>query len=178
MWAAYNFWCNDVIDKDCGSPNWTKAGMYRTPEMFHEFLLSHEKPQKKPITTSCIGQAAYFKNMISIFAGNDLPQPHVIAIEGLSHDGAVDHVTRLQQYINTVLKVNITLDIHNLHRVNTGDHKGSGVVKITKKYEEGQCAISGHRHMLDKSRELMNQCWKECREISELTHYAYNCTAS
>jgi hypothetical protein len=51
-------------------------------------------------------------------------------------------------------------------------------VKITKKYEEGQYAISGHRHMLDESRELMNRCWKECREISELTHYAYNCTTS
>jgi hypothetical protein len=151
--------------------------MYRTPEMFHEFLLSHEKPQKKHLTTPCAGQAVYYTNMVKSFTDNDLPQPHVIAIEALSHPGAIDHIRRLQRYINTVLRVNVTLNIHHLHRVNTGDHKGAGIVQITKKFEEGLYTISGHRHMLPESREFMNKCWKECQDVSELTKYAYNCTS-
>jgi hypothetical protein len=178
LWASFNFWCSGRYDLECKGGRWTKEGMYRTPELFHEMLVSRfHYPQSQGFVTTCGSISHYFSNAVSGFAASGIEPPHVVAIEALSLPGLEEHVLRLQRYINARLGTNLTLDPAHLHRVNTGDHKGAKVIgSEVAAHEEGQYKLSGYRHMLPESARLITDCWADCRNISVLTHHNYNCS--
>jgi hypothetical protein len=173
LWATYNFWCSKSLDVGCLGGGWTKNGMYRTPEMFHELLLSRESPQSNTYPFSCERIAHAYTATISSFVTDGLDLPHVVSIEALSSPQKEEHMTRLQDFINTALGANVTLQIDLLHRVNAGDERGSS--KISHSSEEGLYKISGHRPMLPESAARIRACWHDCKNISKITHYNYDC---
>jgi hypothetical protein len=173
LWAIHNFWCSKSLDVDCRGGGWTKEGMYRTPEMFHELLLSRDSPQSEIYPYSCGHIAHSYTESIRRFGTDGVQPPHVVSIEALSALDRDDHVRRLQDYINAALNTNTSLQIQNLHRVNAGDEKGPTV--IAHNSEEGVYKISGHRPMLPESVARISSCWRECRNISAITHYDYHC---
>lgn len=180
LWASFNFWCSSRYDLECKGGRWTKDGMYRTPELFHEMLVARfNYSQSQGFVTTCHSIRGYYSGAIAGFATSGIAPPHVVAIEALSLPGREAHLLRLQAYINDRLGTNLTLDAAHLHRVNTGDHKGAttvGDAPTTAAHEEGQYKLSGYRHMLPESERLITDCWADCRNISALTHHDYNCT--
>lgn len=52
VYAAYNYWCNDVFDANCdakGSHWIDDKRHYRTPELFHELVLAGDKIATNPV---------------------------------------------------------------------------------------------------------------------------------
>jgi hypothetical protein len=179
LWAAYNFWCDTAFDENCTIGKWTKDGMYRAPEIFHELLMSRSSPRGRPYQPSCLALGKIYTNTIRSFQASQMQPPHVLTMDALSLPGKEEHLLRLQDYLNAQLGTNITLDPAHLHRVNTGDHKGAGNIDTaTPAHEDGQYKLSGYRHMLPETVAYIAGCWTECNSISALTHFNFNCSQS
>ena len=174
MWSGYNFWCRPSFGEDCALGGWTKRGMHRSPTHFHELLMNDSNPNIKKLyfsmeylTTSYIERIDFAKNMTGKL-------PFVMASEALEGPNNVEHVHRLQEYLNTNLGSRLTLDISNLHLINTGDHRGE---KMQSKHASaGLYGISGHQPILPATVEYINSKWKQCEYISTLAQYSYNCS--
>ena len=173
-WASYNFWCNPGVDKDCMGGKWSKSGMYRSPELFHEMLLAAQYPLSTVDQYKCSSFEHFYKVPIERLTLNTGIQPFVMSSEAFSGPNNWKHVQNLQQYINKHLGTTIKLNMTHFHMVNTGDQKGSN--SIATHATEGLYEMSGHRPILHSSYEYITGCWKECSYIAELAQYPYNCT--
>jgi hypothetical protein len=177
-WSAYNFWCIPAIET-CVPGQWTSKNFERNPEHFHKYLLHLASGGRD----SCVWYIDLFTDILKQFvtnSGKTGSMPIVMSIESLESKNRQNQLLRLQKHLNTVLRMNITLDTANFVRVNAGavlDKRGDTSAS-TLKVEDGTYEISGFKHMLPITEEFIKICWLECSAVSRLSQYPYDCSKS
>jgi hypothetical protein len=178
-WAAYNFWCNPVYDQHCDDGGrWSKPGMYRSPEMFDQFLRASSSPSSvKFLAQTCETMGRSYTSLYDRITEQLGEPPLMVAKEALGSRWLLPQVLRrMEEYIRAKLGAAPELRTEDVLAVNTGDHRGTfNVDNDTRHTEEGLYAISDHRPMLNSSREYIMRCWTECARVSKLAEYPYRC---
>lgn len=176
QWAFYNYWCSDEFDINCvDASKQVNDGMYRSPEMFDELLKSSAHIYSRPFVLPCFDMAAYYSKWYKSLALSFGKPPFIIASESWLNSSMVEPTLgRMKDYIAINIGTPLELRAEDMQRVNTGDHHGL-VVDNTHSVDGGRYAISGHRPMLQSTRQHIMRCWAECPLISRLTNYPYAC---
>ena len=173
MWAAYNFWCNPVVDSNC-TDTWVHRGMYRSPSDFHETLMkANSDLSVMNFKWNCSWLDHVYTDAIETMYNVTLQQPLVVASELLMKHDNQHSIYRIQEYINQNLHVNCNLDRKYLHYFNTGGAVGPGAV--AGELSSGLYNISNYKPLLSKTREYIYSCWKTCADISTAAQYNYTC---
>ena len=174
MWAAYNFWCRSIIDKNCGEYKWIKYGMYRSPEDFHETLMkANYEYNVLNYKWNCLWLDNLYMDAINMLYNMTKQQPLVIASESLTKSNNYIHITRLQDYINQNFHTNRSLDIKHLHYINTGGAVGPNTQAT--ELSRGLYNISNYKPLLKETHDYIYSCWKSCSYINSETQYNYPC---
>jgi hypothetical protein len=179
-WAAYNFWCLFGVEK-CAPGAWATKQSLRTPEHFQTLIempveINHSR-------FGCERFADLFTSTVKYISTVTRKLPLVLAIEALETSASRERqLDRLNTYINKNLNTSIALDIHSFVHVNAGallSARGEGMIAaagIDKEEDRsGTYEISGFRCMLPSTIELMDRCWRECREVANLSEFPYKC---
>ena len=175
LWATYNFWCHPEIDLECDASRWAKPNMYRSSELFHEILLSSEYKlsQLNTINWSCDWINNYYNIEIHTLYNVTKELPYIIASESLNSVNSRYYIKNLEFYINEKLNITINLSKKHLLYVNTGNNRGSNVV--SNELTHGIYKISNYKPILNKTVHYIQKCWKNCKYISNLANYQYDC---
>jgi hypothetical protein len=183
MWSRYNYFCFVMLDGPCDDMDMSKR--QRSPEAFHELIVSQAHNGKFGCPPDSKGDFSYFKehtrallgideftklmgaDRVLIFADKQLETTPEYVYSKLSEKISFfkDHYNAT--YIDGFKKVRVNLnDVH----VTGGDtHKAIEAPSSTGTY-----SISGHKPMLPETREILNRCWQdECKSLSELTGYQF-----
>jgi len=178
LWADYNFWCSPDIDKNCGPGAWTREGMYRDPVIFDQYLKAAESAKGSKSMVSillpCLDYANFFFDFEFYKIDWILNRPYmpllVVPMEGLKDNF---HIKRIESFINTNLHTNFTLVGANVSVVNANNH--ANIEKESHSFQEGVYPISHYKPMLNSTRDYIMKCWKQCKNISKLAQYNFNC---
>ena len=205
LWSSYNFWCKREYDGfACDNTRWIKAGMVRSPELFHDMVLRDRngtlKPNDSPLhkgppdmTRPCNNAGGYYSEFLQQLLLSSVPlnQTLVLASEQLETEplvvwARVSH--RLKQLTGmsaeeggaTGLNVySFALGSFLTRRYNPQNAKGGSNSVPMSNYTPGVFRTSGFRPMLNATRALLDKCWfVDCQTITELTgHFsaAYPC---
>jgi hypothetical protein len=174
-WAGYNYWCNTDFE-NCSKPGvWaSNMGFSRSPEHFDQYV------RTKNGRYSCSTFNSVFTEVIEIAAGVIEKMPLVVSLDAIeSTELRLTQLQRVQNYIIKELKVNITFDSDTFRRVNSGATSGDRGVATVPKHPvvEGLYEISGFRPLLPKTIDYINNCWKECSAVSNMSHFPYRCAS-
>ena len=187
-WAAFNFWCSEGIDgaKHCLDTvnQWSDVKYhYRSPELFHEIVVAQSLGKQSLRVPNAIHHDVFQKDFywqkLQDFVNTGISANRVIfvASEVLS-ENATAVWTKVVSRVSTVpvLTEHPTINTFGSKRINSGDHKGTNTVsnQTDQGSRGGVYAISGHRPILDKTREIIASVWmQDCIWTSQITGYAY-----
>jgi hypothetical protein len=167
LWSAWNFWYHDGLDiQSPQTSDWAFAPFqYRSPELFHEFLLAGEdrlSPAAGMLQEYRDDMASISSQAVAATKRYQSSYPHhnqvvawdvlVLKSEDMKPDRVLSNgfVTRLADFVGVSPDGFNTTVLHSY--ANCGDNKGtdSQCSEASSAYE-----ITGYRSMLEASRELV-----------------------
>ena len=192
VWSAYNYWCS-ASEEFCDVQNYwaDKAVHKRSASEFAEIVkstvnsLSNDNTNVfNPLRFRSPCEKA--KNMFGSYFYRlwdhvDPEDTMIVASEALDNDPAavwasLDTRLGFAKYNHTSMSQRIAA--FSTHRVNNNDNKGTTESKSAK-YQSGVYAISQFQPLDDRTRETLNQCWRDdCIFASLMTSYNYSSCAS
>jgi hypothetical protein len=185
-WNLYNMFCDHMYDTDCKLH--TTSAMYRSPMMFDQLLRRQQFPLavksavnpqlNVQLAPSCAAFEKIYTQHTAEMASVVGHHPLILASEALdrSHPHFNAQMLRLEAYLNKVLGQKWTLDIAKFPVSSTGAAvSGSPEIQVSR---TGLYEVSRYRPLLPATVQHIMDCWKECTHISQVSGYAYNCSAS
>jgi hypothetical protein len=162
-WAAYNFWCQPALDQPCAREyGWTSDQHYRSPEMFHQLVLAQQvQPGIKLWMPGLLtGAPTYYKEVVTKWT-NTFGDANVLVISQHDLEAAVDSVwPKIAEFAG--LDVNhVALRRWSSLRYNTQEKKGEKTFTRATQYVPSVYPISGNRPMMNETRAILNEAWRE-----------------
>jgi len=147
---------------------------YRSPELFHELLLAEKKTKvKRTRFESPFLNRFVFTSQIRAYE-NFVGRHNVLVVDAES----LEHHTLTTWYkiaaFAGLSAYHPTLHRFQSRRYNAQDrfeHRGTDKHKPSANHVTGLYAASGHRPMLDHTKKMINEAW---REVCTLLNQAYN----
>ena len=190
-WASYNFWCNELMDAPCKAGDWTNNKMYRSPAELDQILRAANFPNRAKsrngnFQMTCTDMHNYYLNILHPLQMVGHVPPLIVSIDALSSPQHVhQQMHRMEAYLNSNLGIALQLNETGMAHVNAGNKRGMHSVQTTdssgggggSSLLRGTYKMSKFQPMLESTTAYINSCWKECKEISVLSDYAYNCSS-
>jgi hypothetical protein len=169
-WAAYNFWCDEAWEEydEKKDGNWVKESVhYRSPEVFHEVVLSGGKLRAFELLADLRADsvrsirrllALVGKDNLIILKNEDLT-PDQIQLPG----GALDRLSEATKLAKDGFDETI---LHS--RSNCNAHKGFGATCTEESHKSGGYPVTHNRPMLEATRRFIYLQWHaECKIWAE-----------
>lgn len=162
-WAAYNFWCEPGLDQPCRKQySWTNDQHYRSPEMFHELVRAQQvQPDIRLWMPGLLtGAPTHYKDVVTKWT-NTFGDANVLVIS--QHDLEADIASvwpKIAEFTGLDLN-HVALEKWSSRRYNTQDNKGDKSFKQATKYVPSVYPISGNRPMLNETRAILSEAWRE-----------------
>jgi hypothetical protein len=155
LWAVWNFWVDRGLDTKLDTPgSWaTRKSHYRSPELFHELVLSAHKTKggdrlitrlRRQTVTNPRRLVALVGRENVLFLRNEDMLPAVVENQG----GLLDRLSSFSGLNRTLFRND---GLRTIHNCNDGKGEKSKCGNSTSSAYE----IAGHREMLDSTRSLI-----------------------
>eukprot|EP01038_Epipyxis_sp_PR26KG_P004174 gene4174-5941_t len=179
LWSYYNFFCNAQLEKNCDPKSrWViKKYHKRDPQSFHNIIsdssskhfgfhpIEHNKIFRKNITM--LWNMVGIKNTL-IIANEEVDFHLMNALYKISNATGIK--MPYQSTLNSFTQIRYNTQVSDT----SFGPKGKISLKSTT-YNPGKYAASNFQPMLDQSRSLLDEGWKnECYWLSKVSGYQYN----